>query len=167
MFLDLFPDTPEGVRSATQALMNLGEDFNHLPDGTLRLAKLFQDTFSFEAEKAFSTGQKIYGKLVTRTGEVRDLSGLTEKYAAVMEKRATERGIEDAIKFANGLEVVYNKTVNATYLKFMGKPFLNVTDTIVRGADLLTTSLATSRFVQNTKIGRGLYNAGDALAYGP
>ena len=165
MFLDLFPDTPEGVRSATQALMNLGEDFNHLPDGTLRLAKLFQDTFSFEAEKALSTGQRIYGKLVTRTGEVRDLSGLTEKYAAVMEKRATARGIEDAIKFANGLEVVYNKTVNATYLKFMGKPFLNVTDTIVRGADLLTTSLATSKFVQNTKIGRGLYNAGDALAY--
>ena len=82
-----------------------------------------------------------------------------------MEKRATARGIEDAIKFANGLEVVYNKTVNATYLKFMGKPFLNVTDTIVRGADLLTTSLATSRFVQSTKIGRGLYNAGDALAY--
>ena len=154
MVSDLFANAKSKDADFLDAL-HIVDDFT---DDELRLATLFNTTFNLEGKQAMELGSKAFEKMSTPSGEVRDLSAILDKYSVILEQRETLEGIENAIKYANGLEYVYNKTMKATYLKFMGMPFLNISETFGKGADVLGTALATSNFVQNTSIGSKLYS---------
>lgn len=160
LLANLFPSTPEGLRDFGVAMNGLGM----FTDQELKLANLFNNTFDMVGKEALTTGQKVAGALI-KNGEVKDLQPLVKRYGTIIEKRETKDGLETAIKFANGLEQVYNETMKATYLKFMGVPFLNVTETLGRGARAFDTMLATSKFAQQNPIGQRLYGAIDATKY--
>lgn len=147
---------------------DLGNAFKALSgfsDEELKLATVFKDTFNIaEGEKSLSLAQRAYSHMTTGMGDVRDLSKISEKYKTVLLQREAKEGYEEAIRFANGLEQVYNKTMNTTYMKYMGMPFLNLTETIGKGARIVDTKLATSA-ARGGKISRAVYDAIDATRY--
>ncbi len=95
----------------------------------------------FHQVKAAEALSDAFGTTVTSVDEIvdtaRSFSGGSKKIKSFIEagkaeaaKRVTAEGIKKEIKYANGLSQVIDEVNNTRYLKFMGKPIVNISSTI-------------------------------------
>lgn len=150
-----------GIKDAASINKAL-DDFS---DVQIRLAGLFQEAFGLTGKDAWKMGTSAGRRLENKAFPGINLSQIPNAYKAVVLNREAKEGFETALHFANGLEQVYNKTLNTYYLKFMGMPFMNVTKQIGDRARVLDFSIATSDFVKNNPVGQVGYGVRDALGY--
>ena len=74
---------------------------------------------------------KITKAMKTSSGEWRDLTSWADKARTEIIHRNTAKGVERGIKFANGLEHVYNTATKSFHLKYLGKPIFDITNSAI------------------------------------
>lgn len=145
--------------------MGINKVLDEFSDVQIRLAGVFQDAFGLSGKDAWKMGVGAGKRLENKAYPGIDLMGVANAYRAMVVSRETRQGYETALHFANGLEQVYNKTMNTYYLKFMGQPFMNVTRQVSDRARILDRTIATSKFVKDNPVGQLGYGIRDALGY--